>query len=352
MSTSQTQANDAPDSREGPENAAGERLFRVLQQVAQAGGAISPSADPHAEHGYSYAAIGDDAARDLDRLARRNYLEQRFFDRVSLCPACGAHHLNVREICPSCRRAHLTTEGLLHHFRCGYVGIPAEFTPTKDDGYVCPKCNGRMHHLGTQYDRLGKAFRCRSCAVISENPPVEAVCLACGTRSPGENLVSTEVYSYAVTSRGAAAIRRTSLIDDDDDDIAAGPNIQVHSRTVTLQFIEYFKNCLEEFAASFSILLVDCRIVQAGQPEADALMPWLTRLRGSVREVDLVGQLADARFIVLLPQTRRRAAEVLADKVRTALGATSPFNFTAIEITAVPQLTQIVAGRNILAKSA
>jgi GGDEF domain-containing protein len=82
------------------------------------------------------------------------------------------------------------------------------------------------------------------------------------------------------------------------------------------------------------------------------LTHWLTRLRGCVREVDLVGQLADARFIVILPQTRRRAAESLAHKVRTALGPASPFNLTAIEITAVPQLTQIVAGRNALSKSA
>jgi hypothetical protein len=346
MSTSRTLSSDDPALGEGAAKPTTERLLRLLQQVALAGGAISPSADPHAEHGYSYAAIGDDAARDLNRLAGRNYLERRFFDRVSLCPGCGAHHLNVREICPSCRRAHLTTEGLLHHFRCGYVGIPAEFTPTKDDGYVCPKCNGRMHHLGTQYDRLGKAFRCRSCAVISENPPVEAVCLTCGTRSPGENLVSTEVYSYVVTSRGASAIRRLSLIDDEDD-IPASADSPVHSRTVTLQFIEHFKKCLQEFASSFSILLVDCQTV-----EADAQTHWLTRLRGSVREVDLVGQLADARFIVILPQTRRRAAESLAEKIRTALGPTSPLKLTAIEITAVPQLTQIVAGRNILAKSA
>jgi hypothetical protein len=351
MSASQTPSSDSPAPGEGAETASDARLLRVLQLVAQAGGAISPTADPHAEHGYSYAAISEDAGRDLDRLARRNYLERRFFDRVSLCPGCGAHHLNVREICPSCRRAHLATEGLLHHFRCGYVGIPAEFTPTRDDGYVCPKCNGRMHHLGTQYDRLGKAFRCRICAVISENPPVEAVCLACGTRSPGENLVSTEVYSYVMTSRGAAAIRRVSLIDDGDE-IAADADMPVHSRPVTLQFIEYFRNCLQEFASSFSILIVECRTVPAGQQESEALAHGLTRLRGSVREVDLVGQLAEARFIVLLPQTRRRAAEALAEKIRTALGPASPLQFTAVEITAAPQLTQIVAGRNVLAKSA
>jgi hypothetical protein len=326
-----------------------ERRLDLLCRIARAGGAISPKADPHAEHGYSYAAIGDDVGGDLDFLARGNYLDRRFFDRVSLCPGCGAHHLNVREICPSCRRAHLVTEGLLHHFRCGYVGIPAEFTPTKDDGYVCPKCNGRMHHLGTQYDRLGKAFRCRGCGVISENPPVEAVCLACGTRTPGENLVSAEVYSYAVTSRGAAAIRRASLLDDDGEDSVSVADTPVHSRAVTLQFIEHFRQCLQEFNSAFSVLLAEARAIPE---EADGLAPWLTRLRGAVRDVDVVGQLADARFIVLMPQTKRRAAEALAQKVRAALGPESPFSVTAVEITGAPQLTQLVAGRNMLVASA
>ena len=139
---------------DGSVMAADGQCLDLLRQVRDSGGSISPIATPHAKHGYAYAAIGGDAEGDLSDLARRNYLEARFFDRVSLCPKCGSHHLNVREVCPTCRRAHLTSEGLMHHFRCGYVGIPSEFLPVPDGGYRCPKCNGTMQHSGTQYDRL------------------------------------------------------------------------------------------------------------------------------------------------------------------------------------------------------
>jgi Thaumarchaeal output domain 1 len=338
------------NAHEAAGRSAEQRRTDLLRQIALAGGTVSPKPDPSIEPGYSYAAIGDDVDRDLETLARRNYLERRFFDRVSLCPKCNSHHLNIREICPGCRRAHLTTEGLLHHFRCGYVGIPAEFMQTKDGGYICPKCNGRMHHLGTQYDRLGKAFRCRVCGVISENPPAEAVCLVCETRTPAEDLISTEVFSYVLTSRGAAAIRRGSLLDDEDEVVSVADS-PVYNRTVTLEFIAHYRKCLEEFDTIFSVLVVDSHLVAEDQHEDDTPVQWLTRLRGAVREVDLVGQLADARFIVILPQTKRRAAEALLQSVRTALGPQSPFSLTAVEITKPERLAQLVAGRNTLARS-
>lgn len=91
------------------------RRLELLRRVADSGGAISPVAEPQAKHGYQYAAPGGDVENDLAALARQNYLEARFFDRVSLCPKCDSCCLNVREICPGCRSAHLASEGLFHH---------------------------------------------------------------------------------------------------------------------------------------------------------------------------------------------------------------------------------------------
>ena len=243
---------DATTTAEG--TGAEERRLNLLRQISLAGGTIAPEAAPRAEHGYAYVALGDDVERDLGILARRDYLEARFFDRVSLCPKCDSHHLNVREICPSCRRAHLASAGLLHHFRCGYVGIPSEFVPGEDGSYLCPKCNHRMHHLGTEFDRLGKASVCRGCGLISENPPVEAVCLACGARTPADDLVSTIVFSYVLTSRGATAIRRGSLLDGDEQRVSVA-DAPVYRRTVILEFLEHEMKRLQYFNSGFSVLL-------------------------------------------------------------------------------------------------
>ena len=332
------------------EAAVAARRLALLQQIAAAGGTVQPQADPAAGHGYAYPLLGEDVERDLAVLVRRNYLGARFFDRVSLCPKCNGHHLNVREVCPNCRGARLSAEGLLHHFRCGYVGIPAEFVQTTDGSYICPKCNGRMHHLGTQYDRLGKAFRCHGCGVISENPPVGAVCLGCGAHTPAADLISTEIFSYVLTSRGGAAIRSGSLLDDHDDGVSVADSA-VYNRTITLEFLTHYTKCLQEFGTLFSVLVVECGPSIADRPGEDSPTEFLRRLRASVREADVAGQLADARFIVLLPQTKRRAAETLRQRVQAALGTDSAFTVTAIEITTANQVSQLIAGRNMLVRS-
>jgi len=320
-----------------------QRRLNLLRQIALAGGKIAPGAEPSAQHGYAYAALGDDIERDLDILARRSYLEARFFDRVSLCPKCDSHHLNVREVCPSCRRAHLANDGLLHHFRCGYVGIPSEFSPAADGSYVCPKCNTKMHHLGTEFDRLGKAFVCRSCGVISENPPVEAVCFSCGARTPAEDLVSTVVFSYVLTSRGAAAVRRGSLFDGGEE-LVSSADTPVYRRKVILEFLNHEMKRLQHFNSGFSVLLVNCAVPITDQGYDESRARWLTSLRQCLREVDLIGQLADSLYLVILPQTKQLEAEALRKRIVAELGPQSPITMSTVEITEHRHLAQIVHG--------
>ena len=322
-----------------------ERRLDLLRRIGEAGGKITPSANPKAKHGYEYVEACDGEERDLLFLARRDYLEQRFVDRVTLCPKCGSHHLNVREVCPGCHRAHLANEGLLHHFRCGYVGRQSEFAPAegRHGGRLCPKCNRTFHHLGTEYDRLGKAFVCVECGLITENPPVEAVCLACGARNPAEDLVSTDVFGYVLTSLGLAAIRRGSLLDNDDEllFIAGAP---FYRPTVILEFLNHEVQRLSQFKSGFSVLLV--KPAREATDGADCALdfPWLSKLRQCLRDVDLTGQLADAVFIVILPQTDKRAAEVLCQRVVAEIGP--HLSLSAIEITEPRHLEQVLAYRS------
>jgi hypothetical protein len=334
-----TDLSEADGAMSGSE----ERRLRLLRQISEAGGALSPLADPHARHGYGYATVGDDVDNDLSDLARRNYLEARFFDRVSLCPKCGSHHLNVREVCPSCRRAHLTSEGLLHHFRCGYVGIPSEFLPVADGGYRCPKCNGVLRHSGTEFDRLGRAFVCRGCGVISENPPVEAVCLACGVRTPAENLVSVVVFSYVLTSGGAAAVRSGSLVKGDEESASAA-GAPVLKRAVILEFLDHELKRRLKFKDRFSVLLAKYVPGAVDRNAPDLPAEWLERLRGGLREVDVIGQLADALYIVILPQTRQKEAETMRRRMEAHLGDASPLVLSTMEIAEQRDLAKALGG--------
>ena len=323
--------------------AADERRLWLLRRIADAGGRIAPSANPQAKYGYEYPALGDCAETDLIFLARRDYLEERFFDRVSLCPKCTSHHLNVRETCPSCHGAHIANEGLLHHFRCGYSGILSEFPTGEDGSRLCPKCNRRMRHLGTEYDRLGKAFVCHDCGVISENPPVEAVCRCCGAHTPAEDLVAAEVVSYVLTSLGSAAIRRGELLDRVEPLLYVG-GPPLYRRTVILEFLDHEIRCLHYFKRTFSVLLVEhpLEISHEGEGSPGA---WLTRLSECLREVDLVGQLAETVFVVILPQTKRREVEALRQRILAELGPQVSLTLTAFEVTEPRQLTKISAFR-------
>lgn len=330
----------------GADAGADERRLGLLRQIAKGGGTITPNTNPQSVRGYEYPALSDEAERDLLFLAERNYLEARFFDRVSLCPKCASHHLNVREICPGCRRSHLSSEGLLHHFRCGNVGIPSEFAATEDGGYICPKCNRTMRHLGTEYDRLGKAFVCHGCGRVSDNPPVEAVCLACGARTSADDLVSTEVFSYVLTSRGSEAIHRGSLLTGGDDDVSIA-DAPVYRRSVTLEFLDHEMKRLQHFSRGFSVLLVECAATAIDGQGDESPTHWLRRLRGCLREIDVMGQMADALYVVILPQTRRRAAEALCQRITAELGPQSPLTLSAIPISEPRHLPAVLARRAV-----
>jgi hypothetical protein len=328
----------------GSASARDARLLGLLGRIAAGGGRLLPTADPRVDRGYRYPELGDAVDGDLTALARRGYLEERFFDRVSLCPKCASHHLNVREVCAGCRRAHLSKEGLLHHFRCGYSGLVSEFPPGGDGGRLCPKCARRMHHLGTEYDRLGNAFVCRECGLISENPPVEALCLACANRTPAEDLVSVDIFGYVLNSRGMAAIRRGSLFENDDDlvFVAGAP---VYRRPIILEFLDHEVKRLAGFNSRFSLLLIDCAGA-AGDADDGPAPSWVAPLRQCLREVDLLGQLADARYLVILPQTKRRAAEALRGQVLAALGPAAPPALSVVEIGDAKDLAPVLAGRS------
>ena len=128
--------------------------------------------------------------------------------------------------------------------------------------------------------------------------------------------------------------------------------VPVYGRTVTLEFSDHYVECLQTFESTFSVLMVDCHLLPEDQTEENSIPLWLTRLREALRDVDVIGQLADTRYIVLLPQTRKRAAEAVRQNAVTALGPQSPFSLTVVEISKPAQLTQIVAGRNTLARTA
>jgi Thaumarchaeal output domain 1 len=331
--------------------AAVERRLGLLRRIAEAGGRVEPNPNPQSRYGFDYLALGEVTEHDLAYLAGRDYLEQRFFERVTLCPKCTGHHLNVREICPGCRRSNLTTEVLLHHFRCGYVGRQSEFASAEagDGSRVCPKCNHALRHLGTEFDRMGRTQLCRECGLVSEAPPVEALCLDCATRTPAEDLVGIDFFAYVLTSLGHTAIRRGALLESEDEALflASAP---LYRPRVMREFVDQEVRRLGHFKGGFSMLVIERAPGwdEDGDDNGATQWLWLTRLRQCLRDVDLIGQLAEGIFVVLLPNTRLRGAEALQRRLLAQLGPEAPLTLKAIEITERGDLDAVLGRLGVL----
>jgi GGDEF domain-containing protein len=91
------------------------------------------------------------------------------------------------------------------------------------------------------------------------------------------------------------------------------------------------------------VLLVEA---ETRDEDADAGGPMpqlLARLRDRLREIDLIGQLTRSIFVIVLPQTAQREAELLRRQVLAEAGYPPPFAITAIEIAEPQDLGQVLA---------
>jgi GGDEF domain-containing protein len=164
-------------------------------------------------------------------------------------------------------------------------------------------------------------------------------------------LVGLDVLSYVLTSLGAAAIRRGSLLDCDEEFmfIAGAP---VYRRPVILALLDHEMKRLRHLKSEFSVLLAEVEPEETSDAGVTALPSCLTRLRQCLREVDLIGQLADALYVVILPQTKERAAKALRERILAALAPRPPLVLSIIEITEPHHLEQVLAHQSGLGRPA
>ncbi len=108
------------------------------------------------------------------------------------------------------------------------------------------------------------------------------------------------IFSYVLTSRGAAAVRRrsTALIRRRCWTVTRNSSPSPMRRSidgqVILEFLAHEVKRLQHFDNGFSVLLAKCVPATMDQSDNDSPAQWLTRLRRCLPDVDLIGQLADA----------------------------------------------------------
>lgn len=285
-------------------------LVETLDTIRSGGGTVTPTFAPGSERGYEYAVQGEVLReRDLERLAQFDYLDKVFADRLSHCPSCGSHAINMREICTVCKSANIGAVELLHHFRCGYVAPAYEFTP-EPDGRRCPKCHGLLVDRGTDHEVPGPHFVCQSCYVSFQMPEMGGLCLNCGTHTNGNDLakiVYEDAYIYKLSPVGGAALRAGvgGMLDEVREEA-----LPVMRRSMFMAFLEDEYKRHKRFQTPFSLLLVTVNPPegQSASTEADLV----EALQELLTETDKIGRYDDRHYLILMPGTDDRKAAVFA----------------------------------------
>jgi diguanylate cyclase (GGDEF)-like protein len=313
-----TTGESAPDNLQ-------ERRLKVLTYIAGRGmdARLEPVISSIARIGYTYPEICEvlacgpgDELDFLEFLADIGCLNREIFDKVDLCPFCLQTNLRLRRLCPFCRSSLVVQKEVLHHFRCGWVGIEEEARQATD--LVCPKCHKHLRHIGVDYERASQSYYCTTCRKIFAQPLEEFLSVPCGRQIPKDGTMIQPVFIYTITLIGVEAAGRHSFdgIPVEKGIVESGLNL--YTRNYIENRLTELVNRYLRYRAGFSIVLISIDrfpewIQSSGHLVAANLFRLLASvLKGETRGVDLPGLYDDHTFILLLPQTNHKGAAVFA----------------------------------------
>jgi len=163
--------------------------------------------------GYAYPLLtqilkGEDEPKVIDILAwgeAQGLMTGEFLDRVYLCNLCSGGFLSYREVCPNCHSADASTQDLVHHFPCAFVGPLEDFKVDNGNTLDCPKCNKKLRHIGLDYDKPSVVHRCNRCKSEFQDLCVKAKCISCTNDTEVQYLVPAAIKKYQLTKKGRMA---------------------------------------------------------------------------------------------------------------------------------------------------
>ena len=297
-----------------------------------AGVLLEPAWDPRASAGVVYrgtgSALDDQLLRnDLETLAGQDYLERVFVERLSLCPNCGSHALNVHESCLTCFSSHLKQTKAILHFRCGFVGPVSAFAE-EAKGRRCPKCRKLLQDLGTDHDSPGDYFICQACNAMFQVAEVGARCLSCGARFSGpdmRNIGQRDIFAYRLTGLGTEALGAGRLAPAPGQSLPAMDG-WLYRRGVLIEQVEDERRRQLGLGTRFGLILL---AAAGGDRRAEIDAPVAAAVQRALADTDKLGRLDAYHLVAVLPgassgrikATRQRILELTAQGPAPALRA-------------------------------
>jgi GGDEF domain-containing protein len=258
---------------------------------------------------------------------------QDIVDRVRACPECKKSHLSFVDLCPNCKSLDIEQQKSLHCFNCGFVGPESNFK--KNGVLVCSNCDTRLRHIGVDYDRPFEQFHCRSCSELFIEPEVTARCMECSHKSTPEQLNLEVIYSYELSEKGHEfclyGVETASL-----DKLLETSLIPHEVFIFTANWLNKLAKRSEEQAYSLMALRVinsSSVVAKQGYAETQKIIQSLSqKVHDLIRSTDLVTRYSSDLYLLLLPITDFKGANVLKEKIMNELEIIQAGRESALEI--------------------
>lgn len=311
---------------------------------------LIPRVNKEARLGYEYPEIvqflkldepGEEIAL-LEKLARQKRLDREFYDLVNVCPQCGHHDVQLRELCPKCASAEIFASDIIVHTKCGYRALEYEYN--RDGDKICPACNRKLTGEGVDFEKFEKhIFQCINCHKKFNSPKTNYRCFNCNYDFDGEEIIKKKIYIYTcksidesspgdlqdfihISTSGKAQPSFAKSYHD-------GPVLQrlkQIAREIGIEAVswEYLTQRLpaeiqqcQQNNRQFSLLKItllksDSLPWRVQDPiDFSVLKKVLSIIKRCLRNLDILCVKADFEYILLLPETPLTMAKVLGKKM-------------------------------------
>jgi len=295
---------------------------------------VRPQIDVDASRGFAYPVVDtfvektgrrvEDPFAFLRHLADVRCLDRILVNKLHLCPFCDTYNLIYKEVCPNCRNLKIELVEMVHHFRCAHVGPATEFESGLD--YVCPKCRHKLRHIGIDYEKPTESFHCVNCNYVFSDPDVECESLTCGRSFPVKDAKLQMIYSYEATRLAREALENGTIYGIQLDVVLQDSKFGVFRSEY---FIKQLAGQMARFARYKEVsclaavkFLMDKKPLSEKYP--DGFMNYWRLLcqviKEDIRPSDIPGMIGTNTIGILLPQTDRKQAQMLIERLRKKTG--------------------------------
>lgn len=326
-----------------------ERLLKYLEEksVTQ----LIPVVRKEAKLGYEYPEVAKVLEPEevggeiftLERLAKEKHLDRVFYDLIHICPSCGYHDLNFREICPYCESAEIIFIDVLIHIKCGHKAFEYEFN--HNGKKICPACKKSLSGEGIDYEKANRpVYQCLSCRKKFSESVVNCRCLNCDSIFDVGKALKRKIYSYHLRKLKDQSAEDLDVLEDhcnqtpepnssaegETDTALLQPLINAFneaglealnwpffSKQLRLEIKRCQKNNYNLTLLKLTLLQQDGVDFDSGvAPPEDVVRKMAIILKKCLRELDVISIKNSTEYIVLLPETPLSMAKILGVRIQ------------------------------------